>query len=163
LLHHHFAGFHHTECFSRRVYLCNHYSGYQCSYFGGLAGLGFDPAKLSYEWNSTIMVNVDLTQIMGPKITSYQSAHGLVTIHTKGGVVHREDGPAITTGDWAQEWYVNGKAHREDGPAKLYKTHPVPTAPGLKNIAEWYSEGVYQTNALLDDKTFQTHWHQEKK
>ena len=108
------------------------------------------------------MAFLDLTKMNQPEITTYDSPFGLVTIHTKGGVVHREDGPAVTHGDWAQEWYVNGKAHREDGPAKLYKTHPMPTAPGLQNIAEWHLNGQYQMNALLDDATFNKHWHKEK-
>jgi len=32
------------------------------------------------------------------------------------GNLHREDGPALTYGDY-QAWWLNGKRHREDGPA----------------------------------------------
>lgn len=106
---------------------------------------------------------LDLTQMTKQEVISYETPYGTQTIHTKGGKVHREDGPAMTTGDWAQEWYVEGKPHRTDGPAKLYKTHPKPTKPGLKNIAEWHMNGVYQMNAELDDETFNKHWHKEVK
>jgi hypothetical protein len=35
----------------------------------------------------------------------------------KNGELHREDGPAIITGNGAQHWYQNGELHREGGPA----------------------------------------------
>ena len=33
------------------------------------------------------------------------------------GVLHRAEGPAVTTADGTQEWYFQGKRHRADGPA----------------------------------------------
>ena len=40
----------------------------------------------------------------------------------EGGVVHREEGPAIEFNDGYKEWYKNGKIHREDGPAIEYSS-----------------------------------------
>lgn len=37
-----------------------------------------------------------------------------------GGILHREDGPAITKADGTKFWYLKGKRHREDGPAAEY-------------------------------------------
>ncbi len=104
------------------------------------------------------MVYLDLTQFTKSKVTVV----GDMTIHTKGGVVHREDGPAIIT-SWSKEWYINGKAHREDGPSKMYLKHPIPTgsesiAAGGKYIAEWHIDGVYSAQAILDHETFMKHW-----
>lgn len=105
---------------------------------------------------------IDLTQSKKAAVTQV----GDFTIHTEGGVVHRTDGPAIIT-PYSQEWYVNGKPHREDGPAKLYAQHPQPKgevaqAANGKNIAEWYFNGEYQTSAILDQPTFDSHWHKDK-
>jgi hypothetical protein len=36
------------------------------------------------------------------------------------GLLHREDGPAITHPDGRKIWYLHGKLHREDGPAISY-------------------------------------------
>jgi hypothetical protein len=36
------------------------------------------------------------------------------------GVLHREDGPAITWADGDKSWWKRGKRHREDGPAIEY-------------------------------------------
>jgi hypothetical protein len=108
------------------------------------------------------MVFLDLSKINDHKVTSFETnGYGTQTIHTEGGVVHRDDGPAMSTGDWAQEWYVNGVCHREDGPARLFKTHP--NHPGIPNIAEWHLNGQFQTNASLDDETFNKHWHKGDK
>jgi hypothetical protein len=38
------------------------------------------------------------------------------------GLLHREDGPAITHPDGRKIWYLHGKLHREDGPATVYPT-----------------------------------------
>lgn len=36
------------------------------------------------------------------------------------GVQHREDGPAVETGNGAKQWWVNGKRHCLDGPAMVW-------------------------------------------
>ena len=45
--------------------------------------------------------------------TKYYSNRGMTELH-------REDGPAVESGDGHKEWYLNGKFHREDGPAIEY-------------------------------------------
>ena len=37
--------------------------------------------------------------------------------HEVGGLLHREDGPALERNDGTREWYRYGELHREDGPA----------------------------------------------
>ena len=37
--------------------------------------------------------------------------------YREGGVLHREDGPAVETTDGRQSWWKHGQRHREDGPA----------------------------------------------
>jgi len=37
----------------------------------------------------------------------------------KDGVLHRDDGPAVTNSEGDEEWYRYGKRHREDGPAVI--------------------------------------------
>jgi hypothetical protein len=47
------------------------------------------------------------------------------------GIRHREDGPAIESGDY-QKWYLNGQFHRVGGPAIIHTN-------GNKS---WYLNGV---------------------
>ena len=73
---------------------------------------------------------------------------------------HRADGPAVTTSDGYQAWYLNGKCHRADGPAvttsdgyqqwwRNYQLHradgPAVTAPD--GLQEWYLNGKRMTQA----------------
>lgn len=51
---------------------------------------------------------------------------------------HREDGPALTTEDGAEYYYINGQLHREDGPAIIFSS----------GAEQWYINGV----ALNDDQ-----------
>jgi hypothetical protein len=52
-------------------------------------------------------------------------------IHVRGGLLHRDDGPAVERAEGINEWYRDGKLHRDDGPA-------IDRAGAVK---EWYSEG----------------------
>ena len=100
-------------------------------------------------------VFLDLTKMTKQEVATV----GDMTIHTKAGVVHRDDGPAIVT-SWSQEWFVNGTAHRADGPAKVYLNHPV----GGKYIAEWYENGKYYHQEQYKEHerdAFMAHWHKE--
>ena len=49
-------------------------------------------------------------------VTTYTDHNGSVR-WCKGGILHREDGPAIIRSDGTAIWYLHGKIHREDGPA----------------------------------------------
>jgi hypothetical protein len=50
---------------------------------------------------------------------------------TKGGLLHRDDGPAIIYRSGTEEWYRNGLRHREGGPAAIY----------ANGTQEWYYNG----------------------
>ena len=42
---------------------------------------------------------------------------GVRKYYNNAGVLHREEGPAIITGQGSAFWYQNGRLHRTDGPA----------------------------------------------
>jgi hypothetical protein len=102
------------------------------------------------------------------EITHPVTGQVIMVVHTKGGVVHRDDGPAAIHYDangnpWAQEWYVNGIAHRDNGPAKMYLNHPKPQGyESGERICEWYFNGQYTDSAALDHPTFHQHFHKGK-
>lgn len=53
--------------------------------------------------------------------TAVRTVDGLVMWRLpNGGVLHREDGPAIERPNGSQEWYQNGQLHRLDGPANIW-------------------------------------------
>lgn len=39
------------------------------------------------------------------------------------GLLHSEDGPALSTKEGYQVWYVHGKCHNLTGPARVYENH----------------------------------------
>lgn len=91
----------------------------------------------------------------------------VMTIYTKNGVVHRDDGPAIIT-SWSQEWYQNGICHREDGPARMFLKHPQPRGEAIiaangELIAEWHFNGEFQSAHVLPHHVFHQHWHKGNK
>lgn len=47
--------------------------------------------------------------------------------------LHREDGPAIESDFYPNEYYINGKLHRIDGPAIIFKD----------GINQWYYNGIH--------------------
>jgi len=56
------------------------------------------------------------------------------------GVLHREDGPAVSLPPNFQEWYQHGVLHREDGPASIDRHGKI----------EWYLNGIkYQFREWL--------------
>lgn len=60
--------------------------------------------------------------------------------YRRGGLLHREDGPAVIWTDGTQLHYADGKLHREDGPA-------VHGGPGG---SEWWREGR-RVDVAFDD------------
>lgn len=119
---------------------------------------------------------LDLSKLNEQKkteVTDPATGKTVMVVYTKGGVVHRDDGPAaihldVDGNHWAQEWYVNGVIHRDDGPARMYLQHPMPTgeeaiAANGKHIAEWHIDGKYMYQAILDPTTFHQHWHKGDK
>jgi|SaaInlStandDraft_1057018.scaffolds.fasta_scaffold108242_2 hypothetical protein len=57
---------------------------------------------------------------------------GTITWRSEEGVVHREDGPAITFDDGTEEWYLDGIPHNPNGPA-------ITDSLGNK---KWYYKGM---------------------
>lgn len=54
---------------------------------------------------------------------SYNEICGETVYRLPDGIIHREDGPAISYSNGAyQEWQVHGKTHRLDGPAIIGRT-----------------------------------------
>ncbi len=60
-------------------------------------------------------------------------------VRNKEGKLHRVDGPAIITDNFAA-WYYNGRLHKEDGPAII----------GHSGDALWFIHGVKLTEAEFD-------------
>lgn len=52
----------------------------------------------------------------------------------KGGMLHRDNGPAATGPNDCFAWYRNGQLHREDGPAVFWS----------KDVYFWYLDGILQ-------------------
>lgn len=77
-------------------------------------------------------------------------------VYMKGGVVHREDGPAVIS-PIHQEWFVNGKHHRDNGPAVMHINHPI----SGKFICEWHFNGECKYVDTLDEETFNEYLHKE--
>ena len=60
--------------------------------------------------------------------------------YRRGGLLHREDGPAVIWPDGTQLHYEDGKLHREDGPA----------VHGGRGPDEWWREGR-RVDVAFDD------------
>lgn len=100
---------------------------------------------------------------MHPKLRELKEQHESIQrvempngwiVHIKAGLLHREDGPAVTS-DNHQEWYQNGILHRDDGPARMFHLAP----DGNERIAEWWFSGQHQLSASLDHSGFHSHLH----
>ena len=115
---------------------------------------------------------IDLTQLTAPQVDNIidpTTGKVVTTVYSTAGKLHRTNGPAEIHYDsngqpWAQIWAQNGKWHREDGPAAMYKQHPKPQgaaaiAANGKYIAEWHFNGEYKDSHVLDEATFNKHWH----
>jgi hypothetical protein len=119
---------------------------------------------------------LDMSKINDQQMTEIKhplTGQVVMVIHTKGGQLHRDDGPAEVHMDaegktWAQVWAKNGQIHRDDGPARMYLKHPQPTGKAAidadgKHIVEWHFNGQFQSAAILDEQTFHKHWHKGDK
>lgn len=62
--------------------------------------------------------------------TAAMNDNGTVTWRLRNGDLHREDGPARTTVDGVELWYLHDELHREDGPASINA-----------RFHEWYRHG----------------------
>lgn len=57
----------------------------------------------------------------------------------KGGILHRDNGPAVEYKEGKEIWFRDGKIHREDGPATIFYSDE-----------EWFVDGVkYKKNEYL--------------
>lgn len=88
----------------------------------------------------------------------YNDGKGTI-IYIEKGLLHRDNGPACITPTY-KIWAVGGNYHRDNGPAIMYLDHPVIG----KNFCQWWfinkttNLPEYQSQATIDDATFQTHW-----
>jgi len=57
---------------------------------------------------------------VGAKMWDCRAAGAGKRWYDAGGLLHRDDGPAIEEDDGTRRWYRRGKLHREDGPAIDY-------------------------------------------
>lgn len=78
----------------------------------------------------------------GPVFTQTAGQQGCALVWLKGGVLHREGGPAYVNFDDKyqkrhEQWYLEGAQHRDDGPAGI-----VYDKNGLVLKEQWYNSGM---------------------
>jgi hypothetical protein len=71
------------------------------------------------------------------------------TVYMKGGLFHREEGPAVIEPN-VKQWIQNGIYHSDNGPAIMNKE--------TKECSYWIDGKCIGVGIVIDEETFNMHW-----